>query len=117
MVSDNNKRLLVLENAQTFIRLVHENKNYNAASVYLADDFVLQSPKLNFKCKEDWLSGFPDFHKSAPALIFEDAIVSDNGTTGIRKGSKKIGFMSFKVMEIYEFDGEGKIQSFTAKPL
>jgi hypothetical protein len=117
MASNNkNNRLLVLENVQTFIRLVHENKNYNAASVYLADDFVLQSPKLHFNCKEDWLSGFPDFHKCAPALKFEDAILSNNETTVIRKASKKIGFMNIKVMEIYAFDSEGKIQSIIVKP-
>ena len=65
------------------------------------------------------LSDFPEFHNSAPVLVFEDAVLSDdnnNGTTIIvRKASKKIGFMTLKVMEIYEFHSEGKIQRIAMK--
>eukprot|EP00545_Synedropsis_sp_CCMP1620_P002357 CAMPEP_0119028258 /NCGR_PEP_ID=MMETSP1176-20130426/38574_1 /TAXON_ID=265551 /ORGANISM="Synedropsis recta cf, Strain CCMP1620" /LENGTH=108 /DNA_ID=CAMNT_0006984351 /DNA_START=11 /DNA_END=334 /DNA_ORIENTATION=+ len=103
-----------LETGKNFIALLDGNKNYAGAAELLAEDFRFVSPKFNAANKNDWLTGFPEMHKDAP--IFEGLVVGANDkNTLTRKGTKKVGFINFSLVEIIEFNEEGKIQSITGK--
>jgi hypothetical protein len=102
-----------LETGKTFVSLLDVKNNYVGASELLADNFRFISPKFKAANKDEWLADFPGFHKNAP--VFEDFVVEKNGNVLTRKGSKKMGFISFSLLEITEFNDEGKIQTITAK--
>ena len=97
-----------------FLELLDDQKNYDEAAKLLEDDFSMTSPKENFKTKSDWRKRFPETHKSAPVFQEPNAVEDANGNQVVtRKGCKKIGFVNVNLVETYQVNQNGKIQSIT----
>ena len=101
-----------LETAKSFITRLDVEKQYTNAAELLAVDFSFVSPKYNCKSRDQWIETFPEFHKNAPT--FEEPVLQEDGTV-TRAGVVKFGFLNFSLLETFDFDDEGNIQSITAK--
>ena len=101
-----------LEIVDDFLQLLDGEKKYDEASKFLADDFSFTSPKVSFKTKEEWIKGFPEFHKNPP--IFEAAQPGAHDKQVTRKGKKKISLITLSLLEKYELNEDGKIVSISA---
>ena len=93
-----------------FHQLVAEGKFQEAVEM-LADDFSMSTPKGNYASKKDWIERFPKEGANGP--IFEKEIQVE-GNKVIRKGSKKIGFMTFHVNETNTVNDAGQISKIEA---
>ena len=93
-----------------FHALVAEGKFEEAAEM-LADDFSMTTPKGNYPSKKEWLERFPKEGANGP--VFEKEIKVD-GNKVVRKGSKKIGFMTFHVNETNTVNDAGQISKIEA---
>jgi hypothetical protein len=101
-----------LEIVDEFLQILDGEKKYDEASKFLADDFSFTSPKVSFKNKEEWIKGFPEFHKNPPIFEAAQAGVHDKQVT--RKGKKKISLITLSLLEKYELNEDGKIVSISA---
>jgi hypothetical protein len=101
-----------LEIVNEFLQVLDGEKKYDEASEFLVDDFKFTSPKVSFKNKEEWMKGFPEFHKDPP--IFEAAQPGAHDKQVTRKGKKKIMMITLSLLEKYELDEDGKIVSISA---
>ncbi|CAJ1961811.1 unnamed protein product [Cylindrotheca closterium] len=91
-----------------FLLLLDGQKDYNAAALFLDDNFEFVSPKKNFKTKADWIEGFPVLHKDPP--IFELPKPGSHSHQVLRNGKKKFGPINVSLVESYEISKEGKIE-------
>lgn len=101
-----------LETGRAFVQLLDVNKDYNAAAQVLVDNFEFSSPKFKAKGKDEWLTKFPEMHKDTP--IFGDLEEGDHELQLICKGSKKVGFSTFPLKELLEFNADGKVANISA---
>jgi hypothetical protein len=101
-----------LEIVNEFLQVLDGEKKYDEASKFLVDDFQFISPKVSFKNKEEWIKGFPEFHKNPP--IFEAAQPGAHDKQATRKGKKKILLVTLSLIEKYELNEDGKIVSISA---
>lgn len=58
------------------------------------------------------MESFPSLQKKLPD--FENPIPGTNGNQVLRKGKKKIGFVTVNVIETFELNDEGMIPKITA---
>jgi hypothetical protein len=102
-----------LETVKLFSELVGSG-NFEEAGKLLADDVKFTTPKFTFDGKEAWLAGFPERHK-AGGPTFAEPEVGDHENQVTRKGKAKLGFLSISVVEVAEFNDDGKMQTVTTK--
>jgi hypothetical protein len=96
-----------------FVLLLDKEKDYAAAASLLADDdFEFDTPKDCFHSKNDWLERFPGVHAGAP--VFEPPILGAEDNQILRKGKKKLGFLTLSMVETYDVNEEGKITRISA---
>lgn len=95
-----------------FVVLLDKEKDYSAAASLLVDDFEFITPRHCFHGKDDWLENFPLVHADSP--IFEKPIPGAQGNEILRKGKKKMGFLTLSMVETYQLNEAGKIKSITA---
>jgi hypothetical protein len=96
-----------------FILLLDKEKDYAAAaSLLVDDDFEFITPKHSFHSKSDWLERFPGVHADSP--VFENPILGAHDNQILRKGKKKVGFLTLSMVETYDINEEGKITRISA---
>jgi hypothetical protein len=100
-----------LETMKRFSELI-DSGNFEEAGKLLADDIKLTTPKSTFDGKEAWLAGFPERHK-AGGPTFAEPEMGDHEKQVRRKGKAKLGFVSLSIVEVTEFNDDGKIQTVT----
>ena len=93
-----------LHTGRTFLRLV-ETERIDAASEMLADGFFYTSATFNAG-KDEWLSRTT--RKASTTKFGELKVLNDY--QAVRRGTRKLGFITLRVKEILEFDDEGKIE-------
>lgn len=80
--------------------------NFQEAADMLAEDFVFSNPMWS-KNKEQWVQEFPKLIQGKPS--FEE--FQESAGVVSRKGKKKLGMMTFSMIETWEITLDGKIKS------
>jgi hypothetical protein len=105
------RKMSNLETVKRFSELV-DSGNFEEAGKLLADDMKFTTPKATIEGKEAWLKGFPAMQK-AGGPTFSEPEMGAHEKQVTRKGKAKLGFLTMNVVEVVEFNDDGKMQSLT----